>query len=41
LAEVIWPLLTDMHSNSLRRLLTPAQAVEGADAALRARLGGQ
>jgi ABC-type glycerol-3-phosphate transport system substrate-binding protein len=40
-AEVVWPLLTDMHGNALRRLLTPAQAVEGADAALRARLGGQ
>jgi ABC-type glycerol-3-phosphate transport system substrate-binding protein len=36
--EVVWPLLTDMHNNALRRLLTPAQAVEGADSALRARL---
>ncbi len=40
-AEVVWPLLTDMHSNALRRLLTPAQAVENADATLRARLGRQ
>jgi ABC-type glycerol-3-phosphate transport system substrate-binding protein len=38
--EVVWPLLADMQSNALRRLLTPGQAVEAADAALRARLEG-
>jgi ABC-type glycerol-3-phosphate transport system substrate-binding protein len=40
-ASLVWPTLADMHSSALRRLLTPAQAVDGADAALRARLGGQ
>lgn len=38
--EVVWGVLTDMHGSALRRLLTPAQAVEGADATLRARLEG-
>jgi ABC-type glycerol-3-phosphate transport system substrate-binding protein len=36
--EIVWGVLSDMHSSALRRLLTPAQAVEGADATLRARL---
>ncbi len=38
--EVVWGVLADMHSSALRRLLPPAQAVEAADAALRARLEG-
>lgn len=38
--EIVWGVLSDMHSSALRRLLTPAQAVESADAALRARLEG-
>jgi ABC-type glycerol-3-phosphate transport system substrate-binding protein len=38
--EIVWGVLSDMHSSALRRLLTPAQAVETADAALRARLEG-
>ncbi|MCX7791529.1 MAG: extracellular solute-binding protein [Chloroflexaceae bacterium] len=37
-AETVWPALIDMQSGVLRRLLTPAQAVENADATLRARL---
>lgn len=37
-AEVVWPMLTDMQGSALRRLLTPEQAVDGADAALRARI---
>ncbi len=36
--EVVWGVLTDMHTSALRRLLTPAQAVEAADMTLRARL---
>lgn len=36
--EIVWPVLIDMQSGVLRRLLTPAQAVENADTALRARL---
>lgn len=36
--ETLWPVLSDMQSGVLRRLLTPAQAVENADNALRARL---
>ncbi|GAB4429183.1 MAG: extracellular solute-binding protein [Chloroflexi bacterium OHK40] len=40
-SEMAWPVLAEMHSNVLRRLLTPTQAVEGADATLRARLGSQ
>jgi maltose-binding protein MalE len=39
--QIVWPILADMHGSALRRLLTPAQAVEGADAALRARLDNQ
>jgi ABC-type glycerol-3-phosphate transport system substrate-binding protein len=39
--QIVWPMLTDMHSSALRRLLSPAQAVEGADAALRARMERQ
>lgn len=39
--EVVWGVLADMHSSALRRLLTPAQAVEGADASLRASLEGR
>lgn len=39
--QIVWPILADMHSSALRRLLTPAQAVEGADAALRARLAAE
>jgi ABC-type glycerol-3-phosphate transport system substrate-binding protein len=39
--DVVWPLLSDMHSSALRRLQTPAQAVDGADAALRSRLAAQ
>ncbi len=37
-SEIVWPVLSDMHSSALRRLATPAQAVETADAILRARL---
>lgn len=37
-SEIVWPVLSDMHSSALRRLVTPAQAVENADAILRARL---
>ncbi|NTU80144.1 MAG: extracellular solute-binding protein [Chloroflexales bacterium] len=36
--EVVWSVLADMQGSVLRRLLTPAQAVDGADASLRARL---
>lgn len=36
--DTLWPVLSDMQSGVLRRLLTPAQAVENADSALRARL---
>lgn len=36
--DLVWSSLSDMHSSVLRRLLTPAQAVEGTDALLRARL---
>jgi len=36
--ETVWPVLTDMQGSVLRRLLTPAQAVEYADTTLRARL---
>lgn len=39
--QVVWPVLVDMHSSALRRLQSPTQAVEGADAALRARLAAQ
>lgn len=39
--QIVWPMLADMHSSALRRLQTPAQAVEGADAALRSRLDAQ
>ncbi|NWF79107.1 MAG: extracellular solute-binding protein [Chloroflexi bacterium] len=37
-SDIVWPVLSDMHSSALRRLATPAQAVENADAILRARL---
>lgn len=37
-SDIVWPVLSDMHSSALRRLATPAQAVETADAILRARL---
>lgn len=36
--ETVWPVLIDMQGRVLRRLLTPAQAVENADTTLRARL---
>ncbi len=36
--ETVWPVLIDMQGGVLRRLLTPAQAVENADTTLRARL---
>lgn len=36
--ETVWPVLAEMQGSVLRRLLTPAQAVEHADATLRARL---
>ena len=36
--EFVWGVLADMQGSALRRLLTPAQAVAAADAALRARL---
>ncbi|MFV9503937.1 MAG: sugar ABC transporter substrate-binding protein [Oscillochloridaceae bacterium umkhey_bin13] len=36
--EFVWSVLTDMHGSALRRLLTPAQAVESADTILRSRL---
>lgn len=36
--EIVWNVLFDMHANAVRRLISPAQAVESADAALRARL---
>lgn len=36
--EVIWGILVDMHAGAVRRLLSPAQAVESADTALRMRL---
>lgn len=39
--EVVWGVLADMQASALRRLLTPAQAVASADAALRARLEGR
>ena len=39
--EIVWGVLADMQGSALRRLLTPAQAVEGADATLRARLQAQ
>lgn len=38
--QIVWPTLADMHSSALRRLQTPAQAVEGADTVLRSQLGG-
>lgn len=38
--EVVWGVLSDMHGSALRRLLSPAQAVEAADATLRSRLEG-
>ena len=38
--EIAWGVLADMHGSALRRLLSPAQAVESADATLRARLEG-
>lgn len=38
--EIVWSILLDMHSSAVRRLISPAQAVESADAALRARLDG-
>lgn len=37
--EVVWTILTDMQASALSGLLTPEQAVDGADAALRERLG--
>jgi ABC-type glycerol-3-phosphate transport system substrate-binding protein len=36
--DVVWSILVDMHAGAVRRLLSPAQAVESADAALRIRL---
>jgi hypothetical protein len=36
--DVVWSILIDMHAGAVRRLLSPAQAVESADAALRMRL---
>lgn len=36
--EVVWDVLSTMHANALRRLLSPAQAVSDADSALRQRL---
>jgi maltose-binding protein MalE len=38
--DVVWGVLGDMHANAVRRLISPAQAVESADATLRARLAG-
>jgi ABC-type glycerol-3-phosphate transport system substrate-binding protein len=37
--ELVWDVLSDMHGNVLRRLLSPEQAVSDADTALRERLG--
>jgi ABC-type glycerol-3-phosphate transport system substrate-binding protein len=37
--EVVWGTLSDMHANTLRRLVSPAQAVSDADSILRQRLG--
>ncbi|NTV63313.1 MAG: extracellular solute-binding protein [Oscillochloris sp.] len=37
--DLVWTTLSDMHTNTLRRLLSPAQAVSDADTILRARLG--
>ncbi len=39
--EIVWPILNEMHTSALRGLLTPEQAVENADTALRLRLGLQ
>lgn len=36
--EIVWPTLSEMHAGALRRLLSPEQAVDGADASLRDRL---
>ena len=36
--DIVWGILVDMHAGAVRRLLSPAQAVESADAALRMRL---
>ncbi|PDW01748.1 sugar ABC transporter substrate-binding protein [Candidatus Viridilinea mediisalina] len=38
--DVVWGIMQDMHGNAVRRLISPAQAVESADALLRARLDG-
>jgi maltose-binding protein MalE len=37
--DLVWGVLSDMHANVLRRLLSPDQAVIGADSALRKQLG--
>lgn len=39
--EIVRPILTEMHGSALSGLLTPEQAVENADQALRLRLGLQ
>jgi ABC-type glycerol-3-phosphate transport system substrate-binding protein len=36
--DLVWGVLSDMHANVLRRLLSPAQAVTSADSLLRERL---
>lgn len=36
--EIVWPALADMQSSALRGLLTPEQAVAGAETLLRSRL---
>jgi ABC-type glycerol-3-phosphate transport system substrate-binding protein len=36
--EIVWGILLDMHANAVRRVVSPAQAVENADANLRTRL---